>query len=69
MLIQININYPNVEKELANKPMKIPVLAENNLRLITGLVGLTDLTVNEAQRIQKLIQSELPLEELFKTEV
>lgn len=64
--------YPRLDAELMSAritwqdlalKVKIPLQL-----LMYRMYGLYDFTVHEAQRIKKAIESDLPLEELFKRE-
>jgi hypothetical protein len=64
--------YPNLDAELLKKGITMLDLAVkihmSYYSLMCRMRGIHDITVFEARQIQKTIQSELPLEELFKTE-
>ena len=72
MILEIVTIYPILEKETEYKKITMNDLADRlNISINTLIAYLTEdcyLTVLEAQRIKKAINSHLPLERLFKRE-
>lgn len=64
--------YPNVRAEMARQNLTLKAVArELNIRIGTlsgKLNGKYPITLAEAKAIKKVVKTDLPIEELFKTE-